>query len=286
DLPPPWRINPFIIRGYRFTASLVATALSSMCFSNELVNIWTHLIPVVLVLRYPLGSLPPFETFRDGGLHKDLDAVIAIGYFAAAVVSLLCSSAWHTFRCCAQLQVMSAFVSVDIMSVSLILTSFNILMIHTAFYSQPIIRAEYILSSLTWCAAGLFLPWTNFFRPVQVAPIKLVIVAKWPLSRAWTRVLFFCALGTQGVILPAIHAALLNRWSYTSEIYTLAGRVVAPIFLGSIINASKFPERRWPGKFDFFGNSHNIWHVATAISALQDCEVMQRMFELAWRSQR
>jgi adiponectin receptor len=96
-------------------------------------------------------------------------------------------------------------------------------------------------------------------------------------------VIFFCALGTQGVIVPAVHATLLNGWEYTGEIYALAGRVVAPIFLGSIVYASKFPERRWPGRFDYFGNSHNIWHVATAISALQGCEVMQGMFEFAWR---
>lgn len=84
DLPPPWRIYPIIIRGYRLTPSLVATAILPIYLSNELVNIRTHLIPMVLVLGYQLGSLPPFEIFRDGGLHKGLEAVIPVSYFAGS----------------------------------------------------------------------------------------------------------------------------------------------------------------------------------------------------------
>lgn len=34
---------------------------------------------------------------------------------------------------------------------------------------------------------------------------------------------------------------------------------------GAFIWASKIPERFWPGKFDFIGHSHNIWHIMGTI---------------------
>lgn len=282
DLPLPWRINVYIRSGYRFTPSLLSTALSPFFISNELVNIWTHLVPICLILRYPLYLEPPFQTFRDGGLGHETDALVAITYCITAAFSLCCSTAWHTFRCSSQLRVMAAFVSVDILSVSLILTAFNILVIHTLFYSQPHLRDIYLSLSLLWCLAGMVLPWTNLFRPIEVAPVVIRGTKDWPLTRGWNRVIFFCGLGAQGQLIPALHSGLRNGWEYTGAIYYHAIPVVVPIFLGSLVYGSKFPERAWPGKFDFVGCSHNIWHVATAMSALAGCNGMLGMFEVAW----
>jgi adiponectin receptor len=277
DLPTPWRINPFILSGYRFTPSLTSAVLSPLLLSNELTNIWTHLLPILIVLRYHL-------TF-DYTSPSTTDDLLAKGYFAAAIISLLCSGAWHSFRCCSRVHVMSAFVSVDIMAVSLILTAFSVVTTYTAFYTQPDVGRVYITSCLTWCVAGLVLPWTDFFRPGEIAPIRIkgrLEERGWKFpTRNWTRVVFFCLLGAQGAVLPSVHATALNGWGYTKEIFGLAAWVVAPMFLGSIVYGAKFPERRWPGRFDYFGNSHNIWHVATAIAAIMGCEVMGGMFEVA-----
>ncbi|KAK0631370.1 hemolysin-III related-domain-containing protein, partial [Immersiella caudata] len=257
-LPLPWRINPFIHTGYRFTPSLLSALLSPLLLSNEFTNIWTHLLPILLIYNYHVSF--PYS------LSHPRDNLLAISYFASAILSLLCSVAWHSFRCSSQIQIMSAFVSVDIMAVSLILTSFSIVTIHTAFYAQPEVARVYITSCLVWCVMGMALPWTDFFRPEEVAP--LVIKRRmgergWNLpSRSWTRVAFFCALGAQGAVLPSVHATWLNGWGYTRRIFGLAAWVVMPIFWGSVVYGGKFPERRWPGRFDYWGNSHNIWHVA------------------------
>ncbi|KAK5996103.1 putative C30D11.11-like protein [Cladobotryum mycophilum] len=282
EIPSPWRNNHFIRRGYRFTPSLIKTALSLFYLSNETINIWTHLIPVFLVLRYPLCIIPVFETFRDGGLGRSLDAYVALTYFVTGAASMICSSAWHSARCSSRVRLMSSFVSVDIMSISLILTAFNILFLHVAFYQQPYIRGGYIMSSLVWLIAGLLLPWTNAFRPANIAPWKIVPTT-WPLARSWNRVLFFSGLGAQGIVLPALHSLRLNGWEQTAEIYDFVWPVSVPIFVGALVYATKFPERLWPGRFDFIGCSHNIWHVMTAITCLNGCRVMHDMFEVAWR---
>lgn len=44
DLPHPWRVNPYITKGYRFSETKVDCVRSIFNFSNETVNIWSHAI--------------------------------------------------------------------------------------------------------------------------------------------------------------------------------------------------------------------------------------------------
>ncbi len=37
--------------------------------------------------------------------------------------------------------------------------------------------------------------------------------------------------------------------------------MIAQYVGGAIIYAMRIPERFWPGRFDIFGASHQIWHV-------------------------
>ena len=139
----------------------------------------------------------------------------------------------------------------------------------------------------------MVLPWTDLFRPGEVAVFRvkdgiLSLGGKKGkkgigvgMTRSWTRVVFFSLLGAQGVVVPFVHATVLNGLGYTSRVFGYAAWVTAPICLGSFVYATRIPERWWPGRFDFVGNSHNIWHVATAVSAVVGCEVMGRMFEVA-----
>ena len=38
--------------------------------------------------------------------------------------------------------------------------------------------------------------------------------------------------------------------------------------IGAFMSAFRFPERWWPGKFDFAFNSHNIMHVFVVLGGL------------------
>lgn len=37
---------------------------------------------------------------------------------------------------------------------------------------------------------------------------------------------------------------------------------------GVAIYASQFPESMWPGRFDFIGHSHQLWHIFVVFAAL------------------
>jgi predicted membrane channel-forming protein YqfA (hemolysin III family) len=42
------------------------------------------------------------------------------------------------------------------------------------------------------------------------------------------------------------------------------------LFAGAFFNASRIPERYFPGQFDVFFNSHNIWHVLALLTGVLD----------------
>lgn len=63
DLPIPWRINPHIVRGYRFSESKIACVRSIFGISNELVNIWSHAIGLLVILALAFYFYPMSVNF-------------------------------------------------------------------------------------------------------------------------------------------------------------------------------------------------------------------------------
>lgn len=63
DLPHPWRVNPHIIKGYRFSETKVDCVRSVFNFSNETVNIWSHAIGLCIVLAIAFHFYPASVNF-------------------------------------------------------------------------------------------------------------------------------------------------------------------------------------------------------------------------------
>jgi len=54
-------------------------------------------------------------------------------------------------------------------------------------------------------------------------------------------------------------------------------------FVGALLYAAKIPERFFPGRFDYCGASHNIWHFAVLGGILFHYNAMQSFFTDAFR---
>jgi adiponectin receptor len=63
DLPIPWRVNPHIVKGYRFSESKIACVRSVFGISNELVNIWSHAIGLMVILAIAFYFYPTSANF-------------------------------------------------------------------------------------------------------------------------------------------------------------------------------------------------------------------------------
>ncbi|KAJ1880231.1 hypothetical protein LPJ57_002374 [Coemansia sp. RSA 486] len=79
----------------------------------------------------------------------------------------------------------------------------------------------------------------------------------------------FVALGLSGIV-PAIHASWLFGWEYTLNAVQVPYMLMmgGTYIVGAVIYSARFPERLWPGKFDYWLHSHQIFHIFVVIAAI------------------
>ncbi|KAF8668237.1 HlyIII protein [Rhizoctonia solani] len=101
----------------------------------------------------------------------------------------------------------------------------------------------------------------------------------------WARTTVFFLLGICALV-PVTHAYLiygLERMQNEMGINWIA--LTGIMYMsGALIYACRVPERWFPGTFDFFGSSHQIFHVCVVIAALSHYQAVLTGFEY-WHGQ-
>ncbi len=264
DLPIPWRTNPHITKGYRFSETKLACVRSAFGFSNELVNIWSHAIGLILVLAIAFYFYPTSANFS---LSSGADIFIAAVFFFAACQCLICSIIWHTMNSVADVSLISMFACVDYTGISLLIAASIMTTEYTAFYCEPVSRWIYMVTTALLGLGGVVLPWHPRFNGQDMA---------------WVRVAFYVALSATG-FLPVLQLSLTRGPDAAFEFYTPIAKSLSVYLLGAVVYASKVPERWCPGMFDYVGGSHNLWHVAVLGGILFHYSAMQTFFSHAFR---
>ncbi|KAF4775585.1 hypothetical protein HER10_EVM0012219 [Colletotrichum scovillei] len=264
DLPMPWRINPHIRDGYRFTESKLECIWSAFRPSNELVNIWSHAIGLFIVLAVALYFYPRNINFQ---FSTKTDIFVAAVFFFTACLTLVCSTIWHTMNAVADVDAISIFACVDYTGISLLIAASIVTTEYTAFYCDPVSRWLYMGTTAVLGIGGVILPWHPTFNGAEMA---------------WARVAFFCGLGATG-FLPILQLYFSHGPDFVWEFYTPIAKSIFVYLLGAFVYASKIPERWCPGMFDYIGGSHNLWHLAVLGGILFHYTAMQSFFANAFR---
>lgn len=259
ELPYPWRNNPHILKGYRFCETRLDCVRSCFAFNNETVNIWSHFIGLILVLAIAFYFYPTSINFA---LSSKADVFIAAVFFFAACKCLVCSTVWHCMNSISCQSLMERFACVDYTGISFLVAASIMTTEYTAFYCEPVSRWTYMALTVIFGVGGVILPWhPTFNRP----------------DMAWARVGFYVSLAATG-LLPVAQLILTRGPMWAIYFYAPITKSLAVYVLGALLYAAKFPERFWPGVFDYVGGSHNIWHLAVLGGILFHYTAMQRFF--------
>lgn len=243
DLPVPWRVNPHIIKGYRFSETKVACIQSMFGVSNETVNIWSHGVGLLLILSIAFYFYPTSTTFS---LSTNTDVFIAAVFFFAACKCMFCSVMWHTMNSITDQCLLERFACVDYTGISLLIAASIMTTEYTAFYCEPLSRWTYLILTASLGIGGVILPWHPTFNRSDMA---------------WARVAFYCSLGATG-FLPGLQLSLTRGPHFAWTFYAPIAKSIAVYLVGAVVYASQVPERWCPGAFDYIGGSHNLWHFA------------------------
>jgi adiponectin receptor len=263
DIPEPWKINYNIIHGYRFNASLTDCLRSTFTPSNELFNIWSHAIGLVIVLFLAFYLYPSSDHFN---LSTKTDVFIAGVFFFAACKCLICSTIWHTFNSIAEQRLIERFACVDYTGISVLIAASIMTTEYTAFYCEPGYRWFWMSTTAGFGLAGTILPWNPTFNRADLS---------------WVRVLFYVGLAATGFF-PVFQVAHWRGWDWVVVFYSPIIRSLAVYLAGAILYTLQVPERWFPGVFDYVGWSHNIWHLAVVAGILFHYFAMQEFFAKAF----
>jgi len=265
DLPEPWRVNPHVLKGYRFHKSKLECIRSMVGLSNETVNIWTHLIGLIIVAGIAFHYYPSSPIFH---MSTKADVLIAGVFFVAAAKCLICSTLWHTMSSISDQPLMERFACVDYTGISMLVASSIMTTEYTAFYCDPISRWTYMGFTLVLGIGGTIVPWHPYFNRAD---------------KAWLRVAFYVTLAATGFI-PVFQLTYTRGWDWVVFFYNPLWRSMAAYLLGAVNYAFKCPERWYPGLFDYIGGSHNLWHLAVLGGILYHYTAMQHMMAQAFDS--
>jgi len=263
-LPEPWRVNPHIHRGYRFSETKLDCVRSCFTLNNESFNIWSHGLGFVLVLALAFYFYPNTPAFASA---TQFDIFIAGMFFFAACKCMICSTVWHTMSSISNQGLMERFACVDYTGISFLVAASIMTTEYTAFYCEPISRWTYLGATLVLGIAGTILPWHPTFNRADMS---------------WLRVGFFVSLALTGFI-PIGQLTYERGWHATAYFYKPILESILVYFVGACLYAAKIPEIFLPGWFDYFGCSHNIWHIAVLGGILFHYNAMQSFFGDAFR---
>lgn len=182
----------------------------------------------------------------------------------AALKCLFCSSLYHTFICHSHRQVKLFTATLDYMGIAFLITASVLVSEYYGYYCRPIMRNRYMMFTLAIGSLGMFAPFLKRWDTKEYRPLRIAVFVSMAVSS----------------IIPVLHLIFLNGFKSTLSFFSLASLSVIMYILGVIVcksqithlneltliglhtDANRFPERMYPGEFDFAGfTSHAIWHI-------------------------
>ncbi|TNN06382.1 Membrane progestin receptor delta [Schistosoma japonicum] len=246
-----------ILSGYRKpSASLASGILSIFQLHNETLNIWTQIIPTVyFVIELILNFFHAGERFL-------------LIYLVTAVTFLFTSSCAHTLSC---LSPRARHVCFFLDYIGITLYSCGCAVCYYAFALpldflslSPVFYLNlcdlFLFISVMFCICGAYLSCqTRFWKPSLLRNVVRM--------GAFSINLFYLATP---ILWRSYICRYMERDYDTSECCSLYywNLHFMSAFAAGLLYVSHFPERLFPGKFDFFGHSHQIFHILSAFGSV------------------
>jgi len=188
------------------------------------------------------------------GSHIQLQDKIIFSFFlVGAVLCLGMSAVFHTVSCHSK-AIVHLFSRLDYTGISLLIVGSFIPWIYYGFYCRLWPKVSYITMIVCFGVAAVFVSLNKKFNDKKYRTLRAVI---------------FSTMGLSGII-PTIHFIYTDgmlRLLEQNSFYWLLGMAFLYLF-GALLYATRTPERYFPGKCDFIGQSHQLFHVCVVMAAI------------------
>ncbi|KAK4068518.1 hypothetical protein Purlil1_13776 [Purpureocillium lilacinum] len=245
---PGWQFeNEYILSGYRPENADYAEIFSSITFlHNETGNVYTHLIGALLLP--PVASIVLRYLARPQFLDVSFMGYFMFGvYFWCAEVCLVLSTLYHLLRPHSH-RVEVLWHGLDMLGIVIVNVGTFSSGIYYVFYCDGSVQRVHLAIILTASTVLGGLSTARFFKAPRWRKLKVTA---------------FVALGSSSLI-PLVHGVERYGLGHMVQYSGMKWYLLELLFygIGAGLYASRFPERLDPGRFDIWGSSHQIFHVA------------------------
>ncbi|KAL4074076.1 hemolysin-III related-domain-containing protein [Scleroderma citrinum] len=258
DLPPQWRSNPFVTRGYRFIPleKWHLIVMSLFAVHNETLNIHTHLIPFFLWL---INCIPIFNTPRFVDLPE-------AAFSTFALVCLFSSALWHTMSGCAHPTGMELCARIDYVGIGWLISASVGTVVFYGFRCHPALGRIFLVCCFLTGVAGNIIPFLAWFNDPAYRHLRII---------------FFVCLAFTSAAPVAVLAYLHSPWQVMAFLDPVWPSILSYL-IGLIFYATRFPERCLCDRFSHYldwcgGGSHAIWHGFIVLAIKQHRDAITSM---------
>lgn len=251
ELPSWAQDNIYIYTGYRVpTNSYKLCFMSLFYLSNETGNIYSHLIGCLIF--FLIAFLSWENLFVTPSVIWS-DYFVVYTYIASAIICLGCSALFHLVSCHSE-PVSKAWNKCDFAGIVFLIVGSFFPAIYYAFFCDYILQLVYLSVIILLGTVTLVFSVSNKYS-----------TPKYRIHRTG----LFLALGLSGLV-PALHVIIkggleeLNR-SNLIPWFLLMGVLYIS---GAVIYGLRIPEKWYPGFFDYWFHSHQIFHAFVVAAAL------------------
>ncbi|CAO3625435.1 unnamed protein product [Cunninghamella blakesleeana] len=241
ELPTEWQENEYVLSGYRFYHRSQDCLKSIFMLHNETLNIHSHLIGFIFFLILSIYMVHHHFPEASTG-----DQIIFVTFCVAALNCLFCSSIYHTFICHSHHPIKSFTATLDYIGIAFLITASVLVTEYFGFYCQPETARRYMIFTSMIGSVGTISPFFKCWDTKKYRPLRIAV---------------FLAMGFSSAV-PVFHLIFIKGLAASLEFFEMAAVSVLMYILGVFIYANRFPEKMFPGRFDFAGmTSHAIWHI-------------------------
>jgi adiponectin receptor len=240
---PSWlRDNDYLIMGHRPQLNSYLECFRSIFrIHTETGNIWTHLCGFLafIVLAASFFIWPTLDI-------RWQEATVFSAYFIGAMACMGFSFLFHTVYCHSE-PVGRLFCKLDYVGITLLIISSFIPWLYYSFYCRPSFRNTYLFLIVLFGAVCIFVSMLDKFSEPNLRPVRAAL---------------FLSLGLSGLI-PTLHYVIIDGLHRAVNLAKLEYILLMGFLyiIGAALYATRFPECVWPGKFDIWFQSHQIFHI-------------------------
>ncbi|KAK6110698.1 hemolysin-III related family protein [Brugia pahangi] len=246
---PEWlQDNEYLRHGHRPPLPSFAQCFRSiLSIHTETGNIWTHLIGC---LAFALLAAW-FMTRPDTDIRFQEKVVFSF-FFAGAIICLGMSFTFHTVSC-HSVAVVRIFCKLDYLGISLLIIGSFVPWLYYGFYCRREPKITYIAMVCVLGLGAVIVSLWDKFSESRYRPLRAGV---------------FLAMGCSGVV-PTIHFMITDgvRTLFEDAAFHWLLLMASLYIFGTLLYATRIPERFFPGKCDILFQSHQLFHICVVIAA-------------------